>query len=98
MSITITLSKDAAGGGFPKTETFTFGDAAVDRLIEWAKVAYPSPADPVTGIVPPTTPNQAMRRWARGVVQGTRDNIRRYEDEVAKAAVAPSAPIDIGAA
>jgi hypothetical protein len=92
MAVSITLNKTS---GLTETVTFDWSDATMDRFLAWAKASYPSDPDPVTGIVPATTNQQACRRAARGWMQGTRDNIRRWEKQTALAAVTEPAAIEV---
>jgi len=69
-------------------DTFTFSDANVDRFVSWALYAYPQLDEngdpkPVTNAVKAA----AVREWIAGLMQGTKANVLRYEqNEAAQAA------------
>jgi hypothetical protein len=69
-------------------DSFTFSDANVDRFVAWALYAYPQLDEngdpkPVTNAVKAA----AVREWIAGLMNGTKANVLRYEqNEAAQAA------------
>ena len=90
MAIIITITKT---DGLNESFSWTWDDATINRLIAYAKVHYPTINPDGTQSVP--TDVQALRRYARGLIQGTRGNIRRWEKDTAIAAVAEPDPIEV---
>jgi hypothetical protein len=87
MTVTITITRDA--DAFSNTFTQDWDDATVDRMIEWAKNAYPNDDGTLPGR------GAACNRASKAVVQGWRDNIRRFEAQEDIAALPPPPPIDV---
>lgn len=76
-SIRIVVTGDASVGTIDRA--WDWQDADINRLVTWAKTAYPTPPTPEIPEPPPPSTAQAVTRWARGVLTGTKDNIRREE-------------------
>ena len=89
MAITITWT---TAGGLNQSNTW-LDDAATDRILAWAKVAYPTTnAD---GTIQPANNAQAVRRASRAWINGLKGAARKAEKDAAIAAVAEPAPIDV---
>lgn len=73
------LTLSAAPGGNTKTQNLT--DAEVTRVIAWAKATYGQICDPTCR---DRTNAEAFDAVATGIFRGIRDNVLRYEQELAK--------------
>ncbi len=90
MGIQITWTNTTTG----LNESFTWlDDAAMTRILAWAKLAYPTIAPNGTATAPNDT--QACRRASRAFILRIRDAARTMEKDIAVAAVADPAPIDV---
>lgn len=77
------LTFSAAPGGLTKTQTLT--DAEIARVVAWAKATY---GQICTVATPPVcrdrTNAEAFDAVATGIFRGIRDNVLRYEQELAR--------------
>ena len=90
MAITITWTNTATG--LNETNTW-LDDAAMARILAWAKVAYPTIN--ASGVSQPANNAQAVRRASRAWINGLKDAARKAEKDAAIAAVAEPTPIDV---
>ena len=91
------------------TWTETFDNFPVARLLSYAKIAHADQVERGPGArggeaasspPAPIGKPKAIKRWARGVMKMTRDQIQGYEGDTAKAEAIKAvtvAPIDLGA-
>ena len=86
MAITIAWTNTATG--LNETNTW-LDDAAMARILAWAKVAYPNADGQPAGNA------AAVRRASRAWINGLKDAARKAEKDAAIAAVAEPAPIDV---
>lgn len=67
------------------SKAYTISDADITALVAWARVAYPPP---LTN--PPTPDNrtnaQVLLAWFQSYVNATRDSVKKFNDDAAKAA------------
>lgn len=85
---TITVSVGAI------TETWTLADVDQQKFEAWVKVAYPcTPVAPATSCTALTLA-ESEALWAKATLQGTANNVDRFQDTVAAtAAVNATTPI-----
>jgi NAD(P)H-flavin reductase len=77
-SITFQVIGDGSVG--TKTKTFTVADADINRLVEWAKVAY-------RGDGPALNTTQALLAWTQAMMDDARKRVRHYEYRIAQESV-----------
>ena len=76
-------------------ESFTYlDDDGVQRIIQWAKTAYPSPPNE-DGTIPPTNNVQACRRATQSWINGMKDATRKSEHDKNVADVPEPPPISV---
>jgi hypothetical protein len=90
-TITFTIVGDGTVG--TKTKAYTLSNADINRLIAWATVVYATPPTVEVPSPPALTIAQALVAWADSVIAGTKNNVVRYEKNVAVTAVADPTPL-----
>lgn len=88
-TVTITCVGDATFG--TKVEEYNFSDGALNRMIEMAKVMYPTINE--DGTTEPPGPNAANNRLWGAVVRGVKDNTQNFERAQDIAELPPPEPI-----
>ncbi len=83
-TITIGLSGSAVATG---SKNYTLNDAAVTKLIAWARTAFPSATTPDT-----RTNAQVLGVWADSFVNATKEAVTKVDRDAAIAQAASATP------
>lgn len=80
----ITISVVGDGSVGTKSKTYSFTDAAINRLVAAEQAAAKS-----AGVAANPTVTQALVFYADAVIQGTIDGVKSFEQSAAAAAILP---------